>query len=184
MMGVCADGANNAPLAAMPGIGNSANFALSSTAAGSRKYVTPAMPPSGQGKPYARTSAPVAAARRVISCSRRSPPSMPMGKLFQSIGRASAAMVLRSDKSQQTAAVQARYAHPLGGPTGRRGVEAEQHLPNLQQRLCERNVNAPDPCDDGERQKPIAEVLLIIPVLQGIRSHDAPVALAGRNRGK
>src|SRR6266481_6800106 len=147
MMGACVDGANNAPVAAMPGIGNSANFALSSTAAGSRKYVTPGMPPSGHGKPCARTSAPVAAARRAISCSRRSPPSIAMRKLFQSIAGASAAIVLRSNKSEQTAAVQAGYAHPLGGPTARRGVEAEQHLPNLQERLCERNVDAADPCD-------------------------------------
>src|SRR5229473_6781914 len=139
------------------------------------------MPPSGHGKPCARTSAPVAAARRAISCSRRSPPSMPMRKLFQSIAGASAAMMLRSDKSQQTPAVQAGYAHPRGGPAARRGVEAEQHLPNLQERLCERNVNAADPCDDGERQKPIAEVLLIIPMSQGIRRLDAPVGLAGRN---
>src|SRR5262250_2903578 len=141
------------------------------------------MPPSGHGKPYTRTSAPVAAARRAISCSRRSPPSIAMRKLCQSIGRASAAMVLRSNKSQQTAVIQARYAHPLRGPTARRGVEAEQRLPDLQQRLCERNVNAADPGNDGERQKPITEVLLIIPVSQGIRRLDAPVGLAGRNRG-
>src|SRR5216683_2239944 len=140
------------------------------------------MPASGHGKPYARTSAPVAAARRAISCSRRSPPSIAMRKLFQSIAGASAANVLRSNKSQQTPAVQAGYAHPRGGPTGRRRVEAEQHLPNLQQRRCERNVNAADPCDGGERQKPIAKVLLIIPVSQGIRRLDAPVDLAGRNR--
>src|SRR6266851_7493049 len=147
-MGISADGANNAPLVDIPGIGNSANFALSSTAAGSLKYLTPAMPASGHGKPYARTSAPVAAARRAISCSRRSPPSIAMRKLFQSIAGASAANVLRSNKSQQTPAVQAGYAHPRGGPTGRRRVEAEQHLPNLQQRRCERNVNAADPGDD------------------------------------
>src|SRR5258706_4189872 len=140
------------------------------------------MPASGQERPYARTSAPVAAARGAIPCPRGSPPSIAMRKLFQSIAGASAAIVLRSNKSEQTAAVQAGYAHPLGGPTARRGVEAEQHLPNLQERLCERNVDAADPCDDGERQKPIAEVLLIIPVPQGIRRLDAPVGLPGRNR--
>src|SRR5258708_4385857 len=128
------------------------------------------MPASGHGKPYARTSAPVAAARRAISCSRRSPPSIAMRKLFQSIAGASAAIVLLG------------YAHPRGGPTARRGVEAEQHLPNLQQRPCERNVNAADLRDDGERQKSITEVLLIIAVSQGIRRLDAPVGLAGRNR--
>src|SRR5262245_34665728 len=126
MMGAAADVANNAPIDDMPGIGNSANFALSTTAAGSLRYVTPEMPPSGHGKPYARTSAPVAAARRAISCSRLSPPSIPMRKLFQSIAGASA-MAFRSDKSQQTAAIQSCDAHPLGSPAVRGRVEAEQH---------------------------------------------------------
>ena len=34
----------------------------------------------------------------------------------------------------------------------RAGVEAEQHLPDLQERLCDRNINAANPCDDGEGQ--------------------------------
>src|SRR5215831_7570614 len=182
IMGLSADGANSAPLADMPGIGNSANFALSSTAAGSLKYVTPAMPPSGHGKPYARTSAPVAAARRAISCSRLSPPSIAMRRLFQSIVGASAAMALRSNKSQQAVAIQLSYAHPLRCPAGRRGIEADQHPPDLQQRVCHRNVDAANPRDDGERQKPIAEVLLIIPVSQRIWGLDPPVGLSGRNR--
>src|SRR5437660_4682221 len=180
-MGVCADGANNAPLVDIPGIGNSANFALSSTAAGSLRYVTPEMPASGQGKPWARTSAPVAAARRAISCSRLSPPSIPMHKLFQSIAGESAAMAFRSNKAQQTAAIQVRYSHPLGSPAGRCGIEADQQLPDLQERLCERNVNAANSCDDDEGQKPVTEVLLIIAMSQGIRRLDAPVGLAGRN---
>src|SRR5262249_46123255 len=163
-MGLSADGANSAPLADMPGIGNSANFALSSTAAGSLKYVTPAMPPSGHGKPYARTSAPVAAASRAISCSRLSPPSMPMRKLFQSIVGPSAAIAFRSHKSQQRTAVQICDAHPRCRPAGRGGIEAKQHLRNLQQRHCHRNVHAGNLRENGKRQEPVTEVLLIISV--------------------
>ena len=60
MIGAAAAGANSAPFAEMPGIGNSANRAPLSTAAGSARCCTPGMPCSGQGKPKARTSAPVA----------------------------------------------------------------------------------------------------------------------------
>ena len=51
MIGAVAAGANSAPFAAMPGIGNSAKRAPLSTAAGSARCFTPGMPCSGQGNP-------------------------------------------------------------------------------------------------------------------------------------
>src|SRR5579883_2876133 len=88
----------------------------------------------------------------------------PMRRLFQSIIGASAAIVLRSNKSQQTAAIEICDAHPLRGPAGGRRIEAQQHLSNLQQRLCEGNVNPADLCENRQGQEPVAEVLLIIAV--------------------
>ena len=84
MIGSGEAGANRAPVGAMPGIGNSATRAPASASAALAARVTPSMPASGHGKPNARTVAPVAAARRAISCSRRSPPTTAITQRFQS----------------------------------------------------------------------------------------------------
>src|SRR5215471_1442319 len=181
MIGAGAEGAKRAPDAAMPGIGNRANFAFSSTAAGSMRCVTPGMPPSGHGNPWARTRAPAAATRRAISCSRRSPPSMPMRRLFQSICGFSGAMRSCSNQTQQGLAIEPRNAHALRGPAGRCRIEPDQHLPYPQKGSCERYIHACDLCQNRKGQKSVADILLIVPVPQRIRRSDRAVGYAGRD---
>src|SRR5262245_33561899 len=161
----------------MPGIGNSANFAPLRTAAGSSRYFTSGMPCSGQGNPCARTSAPVKAARRAISCSRLSPPSIPIVSLFQSILEASGATTWSSDKFQQAVPIETRNAHPLCRPAIGGEIEAKKRLRDPHEGSSHRNVNIGDRCEGGERQQPVPEILPIIAVLQRVRRLDLAIGL-------
>src|SRR5437588_9036677 len=161
----------------MPGIGNSANFAPLRTAAGSLRYFTSGMPCSGQGNPCARTSAPVKAARRAISCSRLSPPSIPIVSFFHSILEASRATTRSADKFQEALPIQVSNAHPLRCPAIGGEIISKKRLRDLHQGQSHWNVNIGDRCKGGEWQQPIPEIFPVITVLQRVGCPDLAISL-------
>src|SRR5215510_4370404 len=162
----------------MPGMGKSANFAPLIAAAGSSRYFTSGMPCSGQGKPCARTSAPVKAARRAISCSRLSPPSIPIVSFFQSMLEASGATTWSSNKFQQAVSIETRNAHSLRRSAICDEIESEKRLRDAHQGQSYWDVDVGNRCKGSERQQPVPEILPIIAVLQRIRCLDLAISLA------